>query len=222
MGIRITNAGEAPTLWVYGSIGDDFGGITADMLRNALSEIPKKQPFEVRIFSDGGSFDEAMAMHSLLSQRAGKTHGIVDGLAASAASLLLQATSRRSMAEHSRQMIHEVHGMIRASLRAGEFRELADQMDATNKELVSIYSKKWKGSDKDLLSALGKDTWYNAAESVAAGLADDVVQGPAIAARVNTEFFNYNDIPEGVIQAKGPFLPPWVSEMGERLEKALA
>jgi ATP-dependent Clp protease protease subunit len=222
MGIRITNAGDdTPTLWCYGIIGDEFSGITADMMRNALSEIPKTQKFNIRFFTDGGSFDEAMAMHSLISQRGNKSHGIVDGLAASAGSLLLQATGKRSMAMHSRQMIHQVHGSARGSFTAKDFREMADQMESTNKELVAIYSKNWKGTQAELMDALSKDTWMNAQESVDSGLADNVVEGLAIAARVNTDLFNYNNVPDDVILAQGPFVPPWIDEMEKRLEEVL-
>jgi ATP-dependent protease ClpP protease subunit len=223
MGVRITNAsGDKPTIWMYGTIGDEFAGIVANDVRNALNEIPKSQRFEIRIFSDGGSFDEAMAMHSLITQRGDKSHGIVDGLAASAASLLLQATGRRSMAKHSRQMIHEVHGSIRGSFRSAEFREIADQMDATNQELISIYAKNWRGSDEDLRAALSKDTWLNAEQSVQLGLADEVIEGAKIAARVNTDLFNYKNVPDDVILAPGPFVPPWVDERMKKLEAVLA
>lgn len=220
MGVKITNtSGEPPKLWIYGTIGDEFGGVTIDDVRNALAEIPRTSKFEVRIFSDGGSFDTAMAIHSHLAARRDKTHGIVDGLAASAGSLLLQATGRRSMAKHSRQMIHEVHGSIRGSLRAREFRAIADQMDATNRELVSIYSRQWKGSEEDLLTALADDTWLSADQSVEVGLADDVIDGPSIAARVNSDLFTYDNVPADVILAGGAYETQWAAELEQVLEE---
>ncbi len=215
MGLRITE------IWCYGAVGDDYGGITADMMKDALMQIPKSQEFNLRIFSDGGSFDEAMSMHSLISQRGNKSHGIVDGMAASAASLLLQATSDRSMAKHSRQMIHQVHGSPNGSFTADDFRGFADQMDATNKTLVAIYMKNWKGTESELMAALSKDTFLSAEQSVAVGLSDRVVEGLAIAARINTKLFKYNNVPDDVIQADGPFVPPWFDEMEKQLEECL-
>ncbi len=219
MGIRITNSGDMPTMWVYGTIGDKMSGVTADAMRNSLAEIPMNRSFQMRIFSDGGSFDQAMAMHSLISQRGKKVHGIVDGLAASAASLLLQATGRRSMVEHSRQMMHEVHASLGddQSFDAKTLRSFADQMDSTNDTLVSIYSKNWKGSEAELRQALADETWMSAADSVKCGMADDVVAGARIAARVNSNLFNYRNVPEDVILAPGPFVPPWVGAMHDKL-----
>jgi len=221
MGIKITNAtGDRPTLWLYGTIGADFGEITADNVRLALSEIPVRQNFDVRIYSDGGSFDEAMAIHSLLSSRAKKTHAIVDGLAASAASLLLQSSGERTMAQHSRQMIHQAHGRTTNFMAASEFRAAADQLDAINREITSIYAKRWKGSVEDLDAALGKDTWLDAEESVASGLADNVGDSMAIAARVNQDIFAYANVPDDVILASGPYIPPWKAQMHEKYAAA--
>ncbi len=221
MGLRITNEGDKPVMWCYGTIGDDYAGVTVDMMREALAEIPKNQAFQLRIFSDGGSFDQAMAMHSLISQRGNKSQGIVDGLAASAASLLLQATGRRSMAAHSRQMMHEVHGQVRNSLSANEFRDIATQMDATNATLVAIYMKNWKGTEAELRDALAAETWLNATDAVKCGMADEVVEGTQIAARINTDLFNYKNVPDDVILAHGPFMPPWFEQMEKQLEECL-
>ncbi len=187
-----------------------------------LAEVPRNQNFDMRIYSDGGSFYEAMTIHSLIAERKSRVHAIVDGLAASAASLILQAAGKRSMAKHSSQMIHEVHAHMHDSVSVRDLRKIADQMDGTNKELVDIYSRNWKGSKSDLLSALDAETWLSAEESVATGLADDVVDGPSIAARVNVKMFKYQNIPENVVKAEIPFVPPWVSEMSKKLEAVLA
>ncbi len=222
MGIRITNAtGDKPTLWCYGTIGDEISGFTADMLRNALSEIPKNQNFQIRIFSDGGSYDQGVLMHGHLSARGNKSHGIVDGIAASAASLLLQGTGRRSMVQHSRQMMHEVQAHVEGTYRAADFKNFVQQMDSTNATLMDIYSKNWKGTREELRQALADETWMNAAEAVERGMADDVVEGAAIAARVNIKLFDYKNIPDDVIKCTDSCTMPWIEELEKQLEDVL-
>ncbi len=71
------------------------------------------------------------------------------------------------------------------------------------------------------MAALSKDTFMNADESVNCGLADNVVEGLAIAARINTDLFQYNNVPDDVILAHGPFVPPWIEERERELEEVL-
>jgi ATP-dependent protease ClpP protease subunit len=225
MGLKITNAAsDRPEVWLYGTIGDEFDGVTVEHVKAALSEIPKNKSFDLRIYSDGGDFDAAMAMHSLLSSRSAKSRGIVDGLAASAASLLLQATGDRVMSEHSRQMIHQVHGRFNGFVTADQFREMADQMDATNGVIRTIYARKWSGSDEELRAALSKDSWYTAQESVARGLADRVSGESMLKAAFNGNYFKYTNVPDDVIVVSGPIqpAPDWKSAMETKLKDVLA
>lgn len=219
MSVKITNGAERPSLWLYGTIGAD---VMVDDVRDALKEIGAKNDFDMHIYSDGGDFYEAMAIKSLLNQHKGKKFAIVDGLAASAASVLFQTGSVRTMAKNSRQMIHEAHGRIGSFMKAREFREAAEQLDALNNEVLSIYSDRWKGSKADLQAALMKDTWLSAEESVNVGLADRIGESMAIAARVNADVFNYANVPEDVEVTSAPGVPefnyPQKTAMQAKLE----
>jgi ATP-dependent Clp protease protease subunit len=200
MGLRITNAGDNAVVYLYGVIGDEYGGITADQMRKELSEIPSKQPIDVHIHSDGGSFFDGLAMHSQLSQRKGPVNVIVDGLAASAASLVAMAGTTITMAQHSWMMIHEANGVMRG--RASDFRAAADRLEATNAEIVSIYSKRFTGSADEMRNLLDAETWLDCEACVACGLADCVGDGMSIAACVDRSF-NYRKTPEVLLKA-GP------------------
>ena len=148
MAIKITNAdSDRPSVFLYGTIGADFAGVTVDELRAALAEIPKNKSFDLRIYSDGGSFDEAMAMHAHIAGRRTKVRGIVDGLAASAASLLLQATGDRVMSMHSRQMIHQVHAQMRGFMTADQFRQAASSTSPMGQPRFLVCGKRaFRGS----------------------------------------------------------------------------
>ncbi len=217
MGLRITNAkGENPTVYLYGVIGDEYGGITSDQFRKVLAEIPSKQPIDLHIHSDGGSVFEGVAMFSQLSQRSGAVNVIIDGLAASAASFVAMAGKTIEMAQHSWMMIHEAHGGM--SGRASDFRAAAERMDAINAEIVSMYSKRWKGTEAELLAALDAETWLDADAAVACGLADCISESMSIAACVDSRF-GYKKLPEMLAKA-GPS-PAFLAREAE-LEKLIA
>ncbi len=219
MGLRITNAkGESPQVFLYGVIGDEYGGITADMMRKELAQIPSKENIDVHIHSDGGSFFDGLAMHSQLAQRQGKVNVIVDGLAASAASIVAMAGDTITMAKHSWMMIHEANGHM--SGRAADFRAAADRLDATNSEIVSIYSKRFKGTDEEMRAALDAETWLDCEACCECGLADCVGDGMSIAACVDRSF-GYKKTPE--ILAKAGPSPDFVAKEAliEELTKGL-
>ncbi len=218
MGLRITNAnGENPTVYLYGVIGDEYGGITSDQFRKELAEIPAKSPINLNIHSDGGSVFEGIAMHSQLAQRKGPVYVTVDGLAASAASFVAMAGKTITMAQHSWMMIHEAHGAMHG--RAGEFRAAADRLDAMNSEIMSIYSGRWKGSMDELRAAMDAETWMDAEATVAHGLADCIGESMSIAACVDSSLFKYENMPEMLAKA-GPS-PAFLAREAE-LEKLIA
>lgn len=195
MGLRITNAtGQNPTLWLYGPIGDQFGGIVADEVRVALQEIPSKQDIDVHIHSEGGDFWDSIAIHSNLKARQGRTNVIIDSLAASGGSIIAMAGDSIEIAKGGWVMIHEAHGATRG--RAEDFRKAAERLDATNEQLVEVYKGRWKGTEKELRAALSNETWLKPDDAISAGLADIISNSMAIAAYVDKAMFNYANLPE--------------------------
>lgn len=206
MGVQLINGPDRPSLWFYGMVGDPKG-VVVDDVRAMLGEVGPKTDVDIHIYSDGGDFFEAMAIKSLLAQHRGKKFAIVDGLAASAASLIFQAATVRTMAKNARQMIHEARGYTDKFMTAAQYREVANEIESLNKEIFSIYSDRWKGSPEDLKTALSKDTWLSDQDSVRLGLADKVGDMVAIAAKVDGTRFQYANVPDDVEVADKPELP---------------
>jgi ATP-dependent protease ClpP protease subunit len=195
MGLKINNAkGERTRIEVYGDIGDPYNGVTAKQFASALAEIPAKEPINVHIFSDGGSFFDGVSIHGQIRNRAGETHTIVDGLAASAASLIAMAGKTITMAKHSWMMIHEARGAM--SGRAEDFRAAADQLERTNGEIMKIYSERWKGTEQELRDSLINELWLTDEETVASGLADSISGDLAIAAHIDESKYQYKNVPK--------------------------
>lgn len=198
MALKITNASAArPTVWLYGDIGAFFGGISADDFRKALMEVPPTKEFDLHIRSDGGSFFEGVAMYSLLRQRKAAVHVIVDGLAASAASVVAMAGKTVVMGSHSWLMIHEARSGGEGT--ADELRFEADRLDQINAEIIRIYGARWNGTEKELITAIKNESWYPADQCVELGLADSIIEMAAVAACVDPKRFGYKHTPEPLI-----------------------
>ena len=96
-------------LMLYGDVGDPFGwgdGFSASDVAEALAEHGDGD-ITVRVNSGSGIANEGMAIYSLLKGHAGKVTIAVDGVAASAASLIAMAGSEIEMRDGAMMMIHD-------------------------------------------------------------------------------------------------------------------
>lgn len=219
MTLTVKNAAsDRPSLYLYGEIGDEWGGITSDMFRKELAAIDTKKPLDLHIDTVGGNFFQGVAMHSLLTQRQGPVHVHVDGLAASAGSVVAMAGRTIQMARGSAMMIHEARLNYMPDGRAEDHRKMADLLEAINSTIVGIYSKRWKGSEDELRSAIGAETWLFDDKAVELGLADSVAEALAVAARVgDVAKFKYLNVPKLVRES--PPIPPGLAAIGDAVDE---
>lgn len=201
MGLNIKNAsGDKAVVDLYGDIGDEWGGITDKQFRQELSAIPSKTPVELHINSGGGSFTQGLGMYNTLKQRKGEVHVVVDGLAASAASLIAMAGKTITMSASSWMMIHEARaGAPVKEGRAADFRETADILDKANAEIVSIYTPRWNRTGEELQAHLASDLYMTASEALDYGLADSISEHLAIAAYADISKFKYKNVPKALL-----------------------
>jgi ATP-dependent protease ClpP protease subunit len=185
--LRIQAAGlrSRAKVWIYGEIGP--AGISADDLRRELVAIADSDPIDLHVNSDGGDYTEGLAMFTLLRRRRGSVYGTVDGLAASAATFPLMACERVEMTGGAMIMIHGVHGSLR-NADEQEFVAAAESIRQSNEAIFQLYRARWTGTDDQLREALSKDTWLNADDAIAWGLADSISETLAVAAQVSGRF----------------------------------
>ena len=201
---EVTGEGESTRarVRIYDTIGGWFGTNAAEFV-GELDALDVDE-LEVHINSPGGAVWDGLAIMNALKQHRARVTIIVDGLAASAASIIAMAGDEVVMAEGSQMMIH------RASAGAwgnGEFlRDTAAILDKIDGNMASIYARRAGGSRAAWLDIMTAETWYDAAEAVDAGLADrtETVPDPVDAeAAFDLSIFNY----AGRAQAPAPRRP---------------
>lgn len=172
---------EMTEVLLYDQIGEGFfgDGITAKEFRKQLKDI-KTPTINLRINSPGGSVTEAAAMLTALDEHASRIEVDVDGLAASAASVVMMAGDHIRVAANGLVMIHNPHTMAVGG--ADDMRRMADLLDKVRDQILDAYSRKSVLSRKDLSKAMDNETWYTGAEAVEAGLADEASQPVSVAA----------------------------------------
>lgn len=177
---------------------DSFGGewgVSAKEFGAALDALPDDtQEIRLHINSPGGEVFEAIAILNQLRNHQARVVTVVDGLAASGASVVAMAGDELVMSPNTELMIHDAWGICIGN--AEDMRELGTRLDKISNNIADVYARKAGGDVEDWRAAMLAETWYSADEAVEAGLADRVQEtadaDPAQAkARFDLSIFNY-------------------------------
>lgn len=180
---RIRAQDDGPTrVDVYDDIGgpggqwaEMFGGVCARDFAAQLA--PVTGALEVHINSAGGEVFDGIAIAQAVRSHAGPVTTVVDGIAASIASVIAQAGEIRVMAPGSMMMIHDA--LSGCCGNEAEMQKMAGTLGKVSDNLAGIYADRAGGTAAQWREAMRAETWYTAEEAVAAGLADRTGDGPA-------------------------------------------
>lgn len=169
----ITNK-AAPVAEVY--LFDEIGewGTTASAFVDELKSITAPE-MVVHVNSAGGSIFEGLAIYNALRSHPAKVTTRVESLAASIASVILQAGDHRQIVSHARTMIHNAHGFAIGG--SEDMRKLADLLDRESDNIAAIYAERAGDGRKKphFLKLMADETWLTDKETVSEGLADEVI-----------------------------------------------
>jgi ATP-dependent protease ClpP protease subunit len=154
---------------VIDSWGGDWG-ISAREFRTALAELGDVQQINVHINSPGGEVYEGIAILNELRRHPARTVGIIDGLAASAASFIGAGLDELVAGENIEAMVHDAWGIVMGP--AADMHTMGDQLDKLSDNIASIYAKKTGGTVAEWRERMLAETWFSAEELVDVGLAD--------------------------------------------------
>lgn len=171
--------GSEVEIRIYGEIG--FWGTDAEMFAAKLDEVASTATsIVVAINSLGGDVFDAFAIYNAVRRYAGKVTGRVDGVAASAASLILMACDTIEMPSNARLMIHNPHTF--AAGEAGDLRRLADLLDSTSDSMLAAYVERSGRTAEEVRTIMDAETWLTAAQAKEQGFCDTIVDPVRIAA----------------------------------------
>jgi hypothetical protein len=111
-----------------------------------------------------------------------KVHAYIEGLAASAASMLVMAADHIVIASAGFVMIHNPWTWSVGD--AAQLRGDADLLDKISGQLIDIYSKRSGQPADTIREAMDAETWYTADEAGEAGMADFVAEAPQVLASI--------------------------------------
>lgn len=167
-------------LRIYEEIG--LWGISARELVNDLTALGELTRLDVRIHSPGGDFYDALAIHNALARNPAVVTTHIDGLCASAATIVALAGDQVCMANNGQFMIHEPWTMTSGD--AEDHQRRADLLDATAEQIVAIYARKSGQTPDQIRAWMRAETWMTAPQALEYGFIDIIDAPLKIAAQV--------------------------------------
>ncbi|EGV07801.1 putative ATP-dependent Clp protease, proteolytic subunit ClpP [Streptococcus constellatus subsp. pharyngis SK1060 = CCUG 46377] len=128
----------------------------------------------VWINSPGGDCVAAAQIYNMLIDYKGDVTVKIDGIAASAASVIAMAGTKVLMSPVSMLMIH--NPMTIAFGNKGEMEKAIDMLDEVKESIINAYEIKTGLSRAKLSHLMDSETWMDANKAVELGFADDILK----------------------------------------------
>lgn len=128
---------------------------------------------EVNINSNGGDVFAASEIYTLLSQHSGMVTVNIQGLAASAASVIAMAGDVVHISPTAQIMIHKAWTI--AGGNADDMAHTSEFLEGIDDSIMNAYVAKTGLDKSELSNMMAKETWLTANQAVDYGFADDVM-----------------------------------------------
>lgn len=165
---------EERILFMNGVIAEDSwfdDDVTPALFKDELNA--RTGDITLWINSPGGDCVAAAQIFNMLSEYPGKVTVKIDGLAASAASVIAMAGTEVWMSPVSMMMIH--NPVTVAWGDHAEMKKAMELLDAVKESIINAYVRKTGQSRAKLSHLMDAETWMDANKAVELGFADDIL-----------------------------------------------
>jgi ATP-dependent Clp protease protease subunit len=164
-------------------LSDDINSCSCHDFSREISFILSRglKKIQIIITSPGGGAYHAFAIYDIMQSarsRGVDITGIVEGFAASAASMIvLQGCDNRLATKHSRLHLHEMQEWVFMDIQStSKVEDRANEMKALEKMVVQILSGTTKKSEEEISAFIKRrERWMSAQEALEFGLIDEII-----------------------------------------------
>lgn len=130
-------------------------------------------PIELRIHSEGGSAFAGLAAYDCIKSCKTPIHTYIDGCAASAATLLFVAGTRKFVSRNSFMLIHQLSASV-VGAKYEEFRDELKNQEKLMHNVRKIYMETCNLSEEKVVDLMKHDLWLDADTILEYGFADEL------------------------------------------------
>ena len=166
---------KSAELILYGSIGSDeyWDDISDKAFKQDIENLGDVENIILHINSPGGSVFSAVAIANTLKNHKAKVTANIDGLAASAATIITSACDVVRMPKNALFMVH--NPITFAYGNNQDMQKTLEMLDKVKDSIIETYLNKVK-TDKETLSQLMDDeTWMDAEMAKEYGFVDEII-----------------------------------------------
>jgi ATP-dependent protease ClpP protease subunit len=184
---------------VRGRIGAGWfsDGVTAEGVQRAIAG--SSAPVHVRINSGGGDYYEGEEIRALLASESARrtVTGSIEGLAASAASVLAMGVPKGalSMSSGSVLMIHR--SKAAAMGNADDLESMAQQLRAVDSAMASTYAARTGKPESEMADLMRAQTYFTPTRARELGFVDSIASGARASAMADV-LASADDLPDDV------------------------
>lgn len=175
----VKNDDKSAELMLYGNIAESFWGdtISAKEVAEYLENLDVDE-INVYINSNGGDANVAIAISNALKRHKAKVVINIDGIVASAATLITCAGDIVKMPKNAFFMVH--NPWVVAAGDSEEMRRHADVLEKYKNAIIETYLQKVNINKEKLSELMDNETWLNAEEALEYGFIDEIIENTNI------------------------------------------
>ena len=158
---------------IYDTIGPSWlGMIDAKLVARELKAAGDDalEEIEVRINSPGGNVYDALAIHNLLKDHPARVNVVIDGLAASAATMVAMAGDNVRIPKNALMFLHEPATFVFGTKT--DLKRALETLAVVESSVIETYKTKTQQPESVIAKWMKDETWFMGQEAVDAGLAD--------------------------------------------------
>ena len=175
----VKNDDKNAELMLYGDIAESFWGdtISAKEVTEYLADLDVEN-INVYINSNGGVVATAIAINNALRRHKAKVTVNIDGIAASAATLITCAGDTVRMPKNALFMIHNPSTIAMGD--SEEMRKQADVLEKYKNSITETYLQKVNIDKEKLSELMDNESWLSAEEALKYGFIDEIIENTDI------------------------------------------
>lgn len=147
--------------------------LRAEYLSRGMEGMPAT-PIWLHIHSYGGDLFAGFSLSDQLTMIKSPIYSVIEGICASAATLIAMSCNRRYILPSSFMLIHQL-----SSFKWGTHEQFKDEMQLQNKameRLAAFYAQRSKVTEEGVRDMLTRDYWMDAEASVERGFVDEILR----------------------------------------------
>lgn len=175
---KIRNEAESDSaeMLIYGQISDESwlgDEVTPKQFADDLRSLGGKD-ITLRINSPGGDVFAAQAIYNQLSTYSGNVTTHIDGMCASAATIISCAADKVIMPDNAIFMIHNPMTTLLGCYDSSDMQQMINQLDTVKQTIVNVYNKRSTLPENKIKKMMDAETWMSAQDAKDNGFVDEI------------------------------------------------